>query len=692
MYSKGHVKTSRNTLLQCIDSSLLCSGLFLLLISLSFSAQSQEAPLVDYSDTLKESSTVLSVSNKKYAQGIQYDAPFIDKKLRKRDQALTVFGYYRLFLYGRNMTDAYPNLDPYARAYGVGDGYREPMMSVTVLGRPSSKATFGTELFLFSPYAGKLKGDNVVTMNLGINFYGNFRTDHGNFGVRAGGIHWYNLSPFTMGVYQVLDKFSIFDRTPWEGVTNTIKYDSYYATGATSPGDLRWNNRPFQGIILNGSKLPGDFKFDLFWGKMQANAGLLGGITDPAQSIPSTIDAGIKPTYLGFNGQSRVFPNYTYGGKLERSFGKKGHTFSYNNLSSVTALDSLDKDYRKYAIHSLALDLNVGKMKVTGELAMGNYESPTYDKKWGEALMLKFSFPKEYTFLPLDFQIYQISKDFYNQNGEISTNSNPDIIRDYGIEAGANSVGGSLTQVNQLAHNRRGINLNTGIELGDFKFNVGWGLAQELESTSNLISYVHRINGLALSRVYNPFPANATSPTVFGPYGNQISFFRGVSEVVQTTDLDPASAAAINKKYFNAVDLQAKLKAEVLGKKAYLFYLGTFLSASDQTEIIPTYNDNSYLFVQYHEFDLYYEILPKFIITGYVGLENTRGGRYTQWDTETNLPRDQFAQGYGLGFDWMVAKTSGIYFRHRWMEFEDKNFGLNHYKGQETTIELKTFF
>ena len=48
----------------------------------------------------------------------------IGDKLKKQPQKLTVFGYYRLFLYGRNMTEAYPNLAPYERTYGVGDGYR----------------------------------------------------------------------------------------------------------------------------------------------------------------------------------------------------------------------------------------------------------------------------------------------------------------------------------------------------------------------------------------------------------------------------------------------------------------------------------------------------------------------------------------------------------------------------------------
>ncbi|MEO1479192.1 MAG: hypothetical protein AAFV01_11510, partial [Bacteroidota bacterium] len=143
--------------------------------------------------------------------------------LRQPAQPLTVFGYYRTIGYYRAFSNPYPFLEPFERAYGIGDGYREPMLSISVLGRPNGRSSFGTELFIFTPYDGGEIEDNVLSLNLGINFYGNFRTEVGSFGVRAGGIHWYNLSPFTIGVYQVLDRFSIFDRTPWEGVSDLAR-------------------------------------------------------------------------------------------------------------------------------------------------------------------------------------------------------------------------------------------------------------------------------------------------------------------------------------------------------------------------------------------------------------------------------------------------------------------------------------
>ncbi len=401
-----------------------------------------------------------------FAKGIAYDSAFVEKKLKKRGQKISAFGYYRLFVYGRNMQEYYPGLEPFERTYSVGDGYREPMLSLNVVARPTGKTSFGTELFFFTPYDGTT-ANNQFTLNLGINFYGNFNTDDGNFGIRAGGIHWYNVSPFTIGVYQVLNRFSIFDRTPWEGVSNTEKYDSYYSTGAISPGDLRWNNQAFQGIILNGTELPGDFALDLFWGKAQPNGGLSSIITDPYSTIPPTLDAGNVPNYAGIAGTGRVLPSILTGGRIAKEFGKNKQRLAYNTIFSNTALDSIRTDsLRSYQLHTLSLDLSIGKIGVSGELGAGNYKSPTYAERWGEALMLRFKIPELYTFLPLDIQVYQISKNFYNENGEIATNSNREIVASSGLTVNATGVGGQIAQVNQLVHNRRGITVGTGYTLG----------------------------------------------------------------------------------------------------------------------------------------------------------------------------------------------------------------------------------
>jgi hypothetical protein len=620
-------------------------------------------------------------------------APDTTEALRARPQPLTVFGYYRLLLYYRNMGNPYPNLEPFERAYGVGDGYREPMLSVSVLGRPNGRASFGTELFLFTPYDGTDDFEtNQLSLNLGINFFGNFRTEVGNFGVRAGGIHWYNLSPFTIGVYQVLDRYSIFDRTPWEGVDGIGKYSNYFETGETNPGDQRWNFQAFQGLIVDGRELPGEIGFDAFWGKTQPNGGLPGAVVDPTETVENPGDAGDVPTYEGFSGEARVLPSFITGGRLQKAFGD--NLVGLNSIYSYRTLDSLRADERReYQVHTGSFDTYVRGVNISGELGASRFESPTYDAKWGEALMVRTRVPADYTYVPLDVQLYQVGRHFFNENGEIATGNNPEIQVDprCDVVAGAGSAGGLITQVNQLAHNRRGVNFNTAWGAGPAKLGVGWGLAHELAPTTSVLSYIHRINGLAVSRIYNPFPAEAICATQFGPLGRKYSFFRGIFERVQTTDVDPITGIPTTRKYFHAVDLTAKFRTRVLDRPLYLFYLGSFGSANRAAQLVPR-DDDTYLFVQYHEFDVYYQLLEDFILAGYFGVENARGGRFTVANEETGEPRDQRGLGIGLGFDWAIASNAGLYVRHRWLDFEDRSFAEDNYSGRELTLELKVFF
>jgi hypothetical protein len=161
---------------------------------------------------------------------------------------------------------------------------------------------------------------------------------------------------------------------------------------------------------------------------------------------------------------------------------------------------------------------------------------------------------------------------------------------------------------------------------------------------------------------------------------------------VETTDFDSETGRAVNRKFFGAVDLQGKYKTLLFDKELYFFYIGSFNSSSTALQPVPVYNEDTYVFVQYHELDFYYEVLPKFIVTGYYGIENARGGNATLWNEETGLPLDQINTAIGIGFDWQIAENSGLYVRHRWMSFEDRSFPDDRFKGTELTVELKTFF
>lgn len=626
-----------------------------------------------------------------FAMPSGYLAPQGDSVLRPLPlRKLNINGYYRFFGYGRNMTTPYPNLAPYEKSASVGDGYREPMLSLFVSGRPNAKSSFATELFFFTPYAGDTEG-NVFTMNLGINVYGNFRTRLGKFGVRAGGIHWYAMSPMTMGILQVADRYSIFDRTPWEGVGGTEKYDNYYNTGAINQ-DLRWNNRAFQGLIIEGSGLPGNTSFAFLYGKAQNNGGLQQAQTDPLATIIQPGIAGNVPTYNGFSGINRALPSSFTGFRLKKDFGN--NFIAYNTIYNQNRLDSIKDVFQTYGVHTLQFQFRPAGLNITGEVGAGNFTIPGQETKWGETGVLKIGIPKKYTFLPFEFQFYQISKNFYNDNGEVQTFSNPEIQNSSTgpNQVGQASVAGALVQVGQFVHNRRGINLNTEKTLGPLKINLGWGISQEIDTLSSELSYVHRVNGLALSRVYNPFPAGATAPTVVGPYSRVFTFFRGAYELVKLTDIDPGTLAPLSRKHFQALDLQLKFKTNLFNRPLYLFYLGSWMGASSTIKAVPGFGENVYLQAQYHEMDLYYELFPNFVLTGYWGVEYIKGGRDTDWDLTTQQARNQFGRGLALGFDWTVSENAAFYIRQRFMKFEDASFPLDRYQGNETTIELKVFF
>lgn len=85
--------------------------------------------------------------------------------------------------------------------YGVGDGYCELMFLFNVLVCLNGCLSFGIELFFFMFYLGSVFVDNIFFVNLGLNFYGNFCIEYGSFGICVGGIYWYNLSFFIIGVF-----------------------------------------------------------------------------------------------------------------------------------------------------------------------------------------------------------------------------------------------------------------------------------------------------------------------------------------------------------------------------------------------------------------------------------------------------------------------------------------------------------
>ena len=97
----------------------------------------------------------------KKPKGISLGDPRLKAPLRN----LNFSGYYRFYGFHRYMSQPYSVLEPKPQTISVGDGYREPLMLLTITGTPVSGATFGTDLFLYAPYLGSTAG-NTISLNL----------------------------------------------------------------------------------------------------------------------------------------------------------------------------------------------------------------------------------------------------------------------------------------------------------------------------------------------------------------------------------------------------------------------------------------------------------------------------------------------------------------------------------------------
>ena len=87
-------------------------------------------------------------------------------------------GYFRFLGYVRNFHDMYDfdvsnyysGVHPQNTTIGVGTGYREPMMMMSISGKANKNVNIGTDLMLNSPFNGTFN-NNSIAMYLGTNVY-----------------------------------------------------------------------------------------------------------------------------------------------------------------------------------------------------------------------------------------------------------------------------------------------------------------------------------------------------------------------------------------------------------------------------------------------------------------------------------------------------------------------------------------
>jgi hypothetical protein len=589
---------------------------------------------------------------------------------------LTIGGYYRFFGINRSLEQAFTVIpgNPYASApafvLGTGDVYRDPpLMLLNVSVQPTSKTYIGMDYALYHNFSGR-PGESPINLNLGINLTGSIQTDIGKFTAHMGGINWIELSGMVFSSFVGYQRFSIYERWPWEG--NEVSFDrasNYYNYGSISR-DMRFGMQPFRGLMLDGQELPGNIELRLLYG------------TTPAQAF-----------------LTNQIPSYTMGGRIRKKIGN--HNLGAQFIDYRLYPDSIAKEEAGIQLHTLSYDGSIKDIKISTEFGRGRLYSEVQEAGWGNAARLNIRTPEKYTFFPLEVEGFYVSPEFINYYGNFLS-GNTNIVSSAAVNQSGSTLGGSggisnfagsITDVGQVSSNRKGFSINAWFDLTKTtKLNIGNMSATEIRSLGNELAFGHKINALPFSR-FSPFTNN------IGAYGNWTSYFRGFSQSMFITDTN-ALGLANSLLGFNMLQLQLKQFINTPFLPFYLLYVGSFGSAQEGFRFLPVTGNKAMLRTHYHELDAIFKL------SKYMSLVTTFGKEYIKGNNQLNRgdnvdgilgslandPVNQEGTLFGLGIDYRISNNTYLYARKRWFNKQDKSFVKDQIKGTETTIELKVFF
>jgi len=570
------------------------------------------------------------------------------------------------------------------RSFFIGDDAQLPNLLINVGGQFANESSWGFDVRMFqflngnigSSYGAQIAdslrpniqqplgtiplGGNLGTM-LGMNLYGNFKTKFGQWGTRIGGIQWVNISDLTMASFRGYNRFMLFERNPWDpmGKDAAARYQQYFDQGAIDQ-DSRWGNRAFQGAVIEGKGLPGNLYFLGMAGKSEVNGGF------------------------------SVVPNYSYGGKLLKEWNNQSQ-LALNTFNVVNYTDSLAQT--AFGLNVVTTEFSVKRKghQLKGEAGMGRYYSPRHARGWGEAIQVKYTTPAKMNWPTIEIHAFRVSPKVVNNSAIFwNTATNEYTVNELPAgSVGSSSLllpfGSSMTRVGQITNNRQGVNLNLQYERKKFKLNGGIGVSSEIEAAAAVITLGHPVNSVTRSRFWRwNFPANV------GPYARYSDIYRDVYETVRLSD--DSSGFVVHKKFFNAAEIQAKYHTLLGSRNVYVFALLQTQSVGRKFSPIVVTNEEAYVRQYASEVETYFEISPRIMLNGYVGIERTLGNYLTEINEETRRPLNQTGIGLGAGMDVELGRNTRLYLRHRWFKFEDTSFPLDAFKGRELLVELKAFF
>jgi hypothetical protein len=388
--------------------------------------------------------------------------------------SISFTGYYRFLGFVRNQLETFPNNSGKTLVINSGDFYREPIFLLKLNGKTRDNITFGADLMLNSLYKGPSPDlTQSLTLNLGLNLSTSIATKHGTFNLKSGGISWYRQSRLTVWGNRSFNRISIFERRPGTKLNKIPinRYSIYYNSGLVDQG-IRYGSRAFQGIFLQGSKLPFNFYIKGVIGKSNFN-----------RSVFETSD------------------NFTGSFQLKNTL-SSNVKIAYNYLSSWANTDSLSNDKRNYFIHTLELDKKWNKIQVQMELGLGKYSDPISELGYGEAILLNIKTAKS-TKIPLNFQLYRISPQFVNVTGNFLNTSILEVFPN--VEGVGTTIRtpyqSPMVGLGFPVNNRQGLSINADVNLGQLKLNGGIGVFSEIDNSYAALSYMHNVNSQTLSRI-----------------------------------------------------------------------------------------------------------------------------------------------------------------------------------------------
>jgi hypothetical protein len=617
------------------------------------------------------------------------DLGLFPKRFEWSKGKMYVNGFYRFFA-----TYTQQNL-PYAltsapgdtvlpRSLFIGDDAQLPNLWLNIGGSTAGGARWGCDLRVFQflngqigpsygkqvpdslrpniqyPLGGIPLGGNLGTM-LGGTMYGDFKTRFGQWSASVGGIQWVNISDLTMASFRGYNRFMLFERNPWDPMGSNVvnRYEQYFAQGSIDQ-DARWGNRAFQGLVLSGNAIPGGWNALFILGKTEVNGGF------------STI------------------PNFSYGGKIAKQTGKSG-TLSFNSISQLSYTDSLARE--RYGLHVFTIEANqrFGWLQFRGEAGAGSYFSPSHHAGFEGLMQFKLSNVAKGNQPVIELHAFRVGANIVN-NAALYWNTS---VREYRVNdipagsVGSSAVlqpfGSSMIRVGQLTNNRQGLNLNVQLDRKRWKISGGVGSSMELQPSAAIITVGHPVNQFTRSRFWRwNFPANV------GPYQRYSDIYRDVYQSVHLSD--DSMGVVVNRKFFNAMEVQIKHQGLIAGHEFFFFALLQANSSSRRWSPITVFNERAYVRQYASEFEVFSRITKRLMLSGYFGIERTLGNYLTDIDEDSRRPMNQYGRGIGAGCDVELSKGTRLYVRHRWYAFEDRSFALDQFEGREWVVELKAFF